>query len=72
MESLGFEWDCLEASWERRLSELAKVSQKPQFSQSSHLYIKNTKLGKWVAKQGNTSCRDGKKSQLTALNSGIG
>jgi hypothetical protein len=53
LESLGFEWDCLGAAWEDRLSELADYRKIHGHCNVPVRYSENSKLGEWVANQKN-------------------
>jgi hypothetical protein len=69
LESLGFEWDCLGATWEDRMSELVDYRNIHGHCNVPSRYSENAKLGNWVSKQRSNYklYRDGKKSHLTAL-----
>jgi hypothetical protein len=51
LESLGFEWDSLGATWEDRLSELADYRKIHGHCNVPHRYRENTKLANWVETQ---------------------
>jgi hypothetical protein len=51
LESLGFEWDSLGATWEARLSELADYRKIHGHCNVPHRYSENFKLGRWVGNQ---------------------
>jgi predicted chitinase len=51
LESLGFEWDCLGATWEARLSELADYRKINGHCNVPRKYSENKKLANWVADQ---------------------
>jgi hypothetical protein len=50
LESLGFEWDRLGATWEDRLSKLADYRKIHGYCNVPRYYSKNTKLAMWVKK----------------------
>jgi hypothetical protein len=68
LESLGFEWDRLGATWEDHLSELADYHIVHGNCDVPQRYSENTKLGFWVANQrvNYKMHREGKKSPMTA------
>jgi hypothetical protein len=51
LESLGFEWGCVNAAWEDRLSELADYRKEHGHCNVPQMYSENTKLGRWVGTQ---------------------
>jgi hypothetical protein len=67
LESLGFEWDCYNAAWEYRLSELADYRKIQGHCNVPRYYSKNTKLGSWVFSQRSQYKLhlEGKKSPMT-------
>jgi predicted chitinase len=67
LESLDFEWDCLGAAWDDRLSELADYRKIHGHCNAPANYSENFKLGYWVSKQ---RCQfrlhaEGKRSEMT-------
>jgi hypothetical protein len=69
LERLGFEWNCLGATREERLSELAVFRNIHGHCNVPRRYSENAKLGMWVSKQRSNYklYRDGKKTHMTAL-----
>jgi hypothetical protein len=67
LESLGFEWNCFDATWEVRLSELNDYRKIHGHCSVPTRYSENAKLGKWVNTQRNhyKSQQEGKTSPMT-------
>jgi hypothetical protein len=67
LESMGFEWDCLNAAWDDRLSDLTDYRKLHGHCNVPRGYSENTKLAKWVSHQ-RTNYKlhlDGKTSSMT-------
>jgi predicted chitinase len=69
LESLGFEWNILGATWADRLSELGDFREIHGHCNVPHHYTENTKLGYWVGMQKKQYklYLKGKKSPMTPL-----
>jgi hypothetical protein len=66
-ESLGFEWNCSDAAWEARRSELTYFCKIHGHCNVPQSYSENTKLANWVATQRTNYWlhKEGKKSYMT-------
>jgi hypothetical protein len=53
LESLGFDWDCLGATWENRLSQLVDYRKIHGHCNVPQRYSENTQLARWVNSQRN-------------------